>query len=89
MSGLQLPSLTSLNGLEELNSLSRMADVVSRKHGIDVRNKTRKRAKVLARMEFVEWALLEGYIPIEIARFLDVDHSTINYYMKKLWRPNE
>lgn len=80
MSGFQLPSLDSIHGFDIHEDLKTMADLISDKHGIDVRDKSRVTKKIKARHEFVHWALSEGFKAIKIARFLNVDHSTIHHY---------
>ena len=79
MSGFQLPSFEPFT--EEIDEMEQMAQIISAKHGIEVRDRSRKLQKIRARDEFIEWAS-SRYRAIEIARFLDVDHSTINHYQK-------
>jgi len=66
--------------------LDLLAEKISRQHGLgDLRKRSRLPEYVNARVDFTKAALSIGATGTEIARFLDVHCSNINYYKNQLW----
>ena len=63
---------------------SELFDAMSELIGIDVLSPTRKREAVTARIMVAHQLRLEGVMASDIGRLLGKDHSTIDYYSKRM-----
>lgn len=65
-------------------SLAELADKMHRLSGINVYERSRLAPVVLARCVYVYVCRLEGYSQLDLARHLEMDHSTIHYLEKRM-----